>query len=32
LLCLPPKSDQPTSTSAGETRTIVGMGALMLLA
>jgi hypothetical protein len=31
-MCLPPKPDQPTSTSAGETRAIVGIGALMIMA
>ena len=31
-MCLPPKSDQPSSTSAGETRAFVGIGALMMLA
>jgi hypothetical protein len=31
-MCLPTKSDQPSSSPASQTRSIVGLGALMLLA
>jgi hypothetical protein len=31
-MCLPTKSDQPSSSAAGGTRPILGIGALMLLA
>jgi hypothetical protein len=31
-MCLPPKSDQPSSSPGSEARSIAGLGALMLLA
>jgi hypothetical protein len=31
-MCLPPKSDDPASSNASQTRTVAGIGTLMLLA